>query len=97
MVLYQLLHTIRTNYSTFLSDIRNFDSFGILTIFGYETPGAFVWNRFCTFSLINIIILDFDDHNYGGCSFHLVTKGQDLANSPIPYFQTKYFNFPKTK
>ena len=43
-----------------LSDLRNFDSFGFL---GMKPLGAFVWNWFWTSSLINIIIVDFDDHN----------------------------------
>ena len=40
--------------------LSNFDSFGFL---GMKPPWAFVWNWFWTFSLINIIIVDFDDHN----------------------------------
>ena len=48
-----------------LSDLRNFDSFGFLAILflGMKPHGAFVWNWFWIFSLINIIIVNFDDHN----------------------------------
>ena len=55
-----------------LSDLRNFDSFGFLAIFGYETSRGFceelvldIFNQypFNIYRLINIIIIDFDDYN----------------------------------
>ena len=74
-----------------LSDLRNFDSFGFLAIFEYET-----YRGFCVELVSDIFIDQYHHCRFRlSCSCHLVTKGQNLVISPTPTSKRSLLIFPK--